>query len=69
MACSTLGITQEQINETRSTRENQIIKEVQVFLDSGGDIETRDNVGATLVSHVSSSTISSHCSILSYFLH
>ena len=44
------GITQEQINKARSTRENRIVKDAQEFVAAGNDINVKDHVGATLVS-------------------
>lgn len=43
------GITQEQINKARCVRENQIITDLREYVESGGDVDSKDNVGATLL--------------------
>lgn len=45
------GITQELIDETRASTENQMLNDLQVIVDNGGDIDVLDKQGATPVSH------------------
>ncbi|CAG5122581.1 unnamed protein product [Candidula unifasciata] len=43
------GITQEQIDETRLTIERQMLRDLKELASSGGDLEFRDAVGATML--------------------
>lgn len=43
------GITQELIDETRASTENQMLTDLQVIVDNGGDIDVLDKQGATPV--------------------
>ncbi|XP_031640408.1 protein phosphatase 1 regulatory subunit 16A isoform X2 [Contarinia nasturtii] len=47
------GITQELIDETRASTENQMLNDLQVIVDNGGDIDVLDKQGATPL-HVAS---------------
>ncbi|XP_055312649.1 protein phosphatase 1 regulatory subunit 16A isoform X2 [Sitodiplosis mosellana] len=47
------GITQELIDETRASTENQMLNDLQVIVDNGGDIDCLDKQGATPL-HVAS---------------
>lgn len=45
------GITQELIDETRASIENQMLTDLQVIVDTNGDIDVLDRQGATPVSY------------------
>lgn len=45
------GITQELIDETRASTENQMLTDLQAIVDSNGDIDVLDRQSATPVSH------------------
>lgn len=47
------GITQELIDETRASTENQMLNDLQVLVENGGDIDVLDKQGATPVSSCS----------------
>ena len=44
------GITQDQIDELREVQPNEMLKGMQDIDKDGGDLEIRDNTGATPVS-------------------
>lgn len=44
------GITQEMIDETRASTENQMLSDLKALADAGEDLEFRDALGATPVS-------------------
>ncbi|XP_039266092.2 protein phosphatase 1 regulatory subunit 16A-like [Styela clava] len=48
-AMASRGITQEQINTTRSSKERQIINDVQNIVDQGKSLDYKDECGATLL--------------------
>lgn len=43
------GITQERIDECRGAKEKEMLADAQALIDSGGDRNSRDEHGATLV--------------------
>ena len=45
-----LGVTQEQIDETRLSTEIQMLKDLKVYADEGGDLESTGRVSETPVS-------------------
>ncbi|CAL1527636.1 unnamed protein product [Lymnaea stagnalis] len=47
------GITQEQIDNTRLTTERQMLNDLKELSESGGDLEVRDAMGATML-HIAS---------------
>lgn len=51
------GITQELIDETRASTENQMLNDLQVLVENGGDIDVLDKQGATPVSCCSMNTV------------
>lgn len=44
-----VGITQDRIDECRGAREKTMLADIQVLVQSGADLNARDDNGATLV--------------------
>ena len=47
------GITQEQIDELREKSPNQMLDDMKTLYEDGGDLEYKDEVGATPVRNYS----------------
>lgn len=45
------GITQDMIDDTRASTERDMLNHLKLIASQGGDLEFRDTVGATPVSH------------------
>ncbi|KAL2085534.1 hypothetical protein ACEWY4_018854 [Coilia grayii] len=49
MVMAEKGITQERIDECRGAKERDMLADVQALVDSGGDLKSKDEQGATLL--------------------
>lgn len=47
--CVCVGITQDRIDEFRGVKEAAMLADIQALVQSGGDLNARDDNGATLV--------------------
>nr|XP_002122972.1 protein phosphatase 1 regulatory inhibitor subunit 16B-like isoform X1 [Ciona intestinalis] len=59
------GITQEEINDSRSAKERKIMEDVVAMVESGGDIEKKDENGATIL-HIAAAN--GYVDLTRYFL-